>query len=123
MRPMARSLRTDDDIAAVSEYVAGLPAQRPVAALSGGDAAKGAGAYAVCTACHGADGQGIQAMNAPGLTGLADWYLLSQLHKFKDGQRGAHEKDTTGATMRPMAMTLADEQAMLDVIAHIQTLP
>jgi hypothetical protein len=28
----------------------------------------------------------------------------------------------TGATMRPMSMTLADEQAMKNVVAHINTL-
>jgi len=123
MRPMARSLRTNEDVAAVALYVSGLPAERPAAALSGGDAAKGAAAYAVCTACHGADGKGNMALNAPALTGHADWYILAQLHKFKNGQRGADPRDTSGATMRPMAMTLVDEQAMLDVIAHIQTLP
>jgi cytochrome c553 len=124
MRPMARSLRSEDDVAAVSDYVAGLPGVEPASTLSGGgDAAKGAGGYALCSACHGADGKGNQAMNAPGLTGQSDWYMLAQLNKFKSGQRGADPRDTTGATMRPMAMTLADEQAMLDVIAHIQTLP
>ncbi len=123
MRPMARSLRTAEDVAAVSDYVAGLPAVEPASALTGGDATKGAAAYAVCTACHGADGKGNKALNAPALTGHADWYMLTQLQKFKSGQRGADPRDTSGATMRPMAMTLADEQAMLDVIAHIQTLP
>ena len=30
--------------------------------------------------------------------------------------------DKTGALMRPMANTLADDQAMIDVIAYIMTL-
>ncbi len=123
MRPMARSLRTEADVAAVAEFVSGLPASKPAAVLSGGDATKGAAGYAVCTACHGADGKGNKALNAPGLTGQSDWYMLAQLEKFKNGQRGADPRDTSGATMRPMAMSLADDQAMLDVIAHIQTLP
>ena len=47
---------------------------------------------------------------------------MSQIKKFKSGVRGAHPKDVTGAQMRPMAMTLADEQAMKNVVAHIATL-
>jgi hypothetical protein len=30
--------------------------------------------------------------------------------------------DTTGAQMRPMAMTLANDQAVADVVAYIKTL-
>jgi cytochrome c553 len=36
--------------------------------------------------------------------------------------RGTNPADTSGALMRPMAQTLADEQAMKDVIAYIMTL-
>jgi cytochrome c553 len=61
-------------------------------------------------------------MNAPPIAGASDWYLLAQLKKFKAGVRGANPADVTGGTMRPMAMTLADEQAMKNVIAHISTL-
>jgi cytochrome c553 len=123
MRPMARSLRTDEDVLAVALFVSEMTPVRPASALHGGDAAKGAAAYAVCSACHGADGKGNPTLNAPTLTGLSDWYMLAQLHKYKDGLRGVDPRDATGATMRPMAMTLVNEQAMLDVIAHIQTLP
>jgi len=75
-----------------------------------------------CAACHGADGKGNVQMNAPPLAGQHDWYLLAQLKKFKAGHRGLNPKDVTGGQMRPMAMTLADEQAMKNVVAHIQTL-
>ena len=44
------------------------------------------------------------------------------LNKFKKGIRGTNPRDTTGATMRPMSMILADEQAMKNVVAHISTL-
>jgi hypothetical protein len=44
------------------------------------------------------------------------------MHNFRSGIRGTNAKDTTGALMRPMSMTLADEQAILDVIAYITTL-
>ncbi len=121
MRPMALTLGTDTDITAVARYVASLTPTRPAATL-GGDAANGAKLFATCTACHQADGKGNEALGAPPLTQTHDWYLLTQLKKFKGKDRGATAGDTYGAQMLPMAAGLADEQAMKDVIAHIQTL-
>ena len=79
--------------------------------------------YAVCAACHGAQGEGNPALNAPKLAGQGDWYLKRQLQHFKSGARGAHEKDTFGKMMAPMAATLADEAAIDNVVAYIKTLP
>ena len=53
---------------------------------------------------------------------MDDWYLRSQLGKFRSGVRGANPKDVTGLQMRPMAMTLKDDKAVSDVVAHIATL-
>ncbi len=90
-------------------------------AMAAGDAEKGKALYATCTACHGAEGKGQEALNAPNLTGLQEWYFVRQLANFKAGIRGADPKDIYGAQMRPMSMTLADEQAMKDVYAYIQS--
>jgi cytochrome c553 len=122
MRPMSRQLMNEAELTTVAAYVAGLPRAPSAKTLAGGDATAGAAAFATCTACHGPTGQGNQALNAPPLVGQADWYLLAQLKKFKAGIRGANPKDASGATMRPMAMTLADEQAMHNVLAHVATL-
>lgn len=122
MRPMSRQMMDDQEIKAVLTYVSQLPAKNQAKTLEGGDAAAGAQSYATCTACHGPDGKGNQALNAPPITGQHDWYLASQIKKFKSGIRGTHPKDVTGAQMRPMAMTLADEQAIKNVVAHIGTL-
>jgi cytochrome c oxidase subunit 2 len=124
MRPMALSLRTEhgDDLKDVAAYVASLPAHKPAASLSGGDAARGVAHYAVCQACHGAAGEGVQATNGPPLAFQNDWYLLSSLARFKSGVRGSSPNDPNGAVMRGMAAILADEQAMKDVIAHITSL-
>jgi cytochrome c553 len=121
MRPMSRQLMTLDEVRVVSEYVSQLPLQKAAPSVTG-DAVAGAATWNTCLACHGADGKGNQAVNAPPLAGQNDWYLLTQLKKFKAGIRGTNAYDTSGATMRPMSLTLVDEQAMKNVVAHINTL-
>lgn len=123
MRPMSMWIPSDEDVANVAEYVASLPVVEPEPVLEGGDAQHGKALYAPCTTCHGVDGGGNKALNAPPLNHASDWYLLTSLKNFKQGVRGTNPKDTTGMLMRPMSMTLADEQAMKDVIAYIVSLP
>ncbi len=87
-----------------------------------GDKVKGKTLFVTCVACHGANGEGNKALNAPKLAGQQDWYLIRQLKNFKDGIRGANPKDIYGAQMRPMAMTLPNDTAIEDVVAYITTL-
>ena len=56
------------------------------------------------------------------LAARSDWYLVTQLSNYKQGLRGADERDTFGAQMRAVAITLADDQAIHDVVAYINTL-
>ena len=86
------------------------------------DPRKGEALYVICKACHGPDGAGIRAMNAPRLKGTSDWYLLTTLEKFKAGIRGGVGSSPNSVLMRGMALSLADEQAIKDVIAYVQTL-
>lgn len=88
-----------------------------------GNAQAGAGNYAVCAACHGANGEGNQALNAPKIAGQEGWYMRQQLEYYKEGVRGAHPDDTFGAQMAPMAATLVNDQIINNVIAYIDTLP
>jgi cytochrome c553 len=123
MYPMSQWLRTEADQKAVAAYVASLPATDPTAELAErGDAARGAGYYAVCSACHGPDGGGNQGMGAPPLTGQSDWYLYSSIKKYKSAIRGSGKGDPFGAAMIGMVATLPSEAAILDVIAHIESL-
>lgn len=120
MRPMALSLTREGDIESVAEYVASLPPVYPASTLHG-NAGAGAASYQVCVACHGEDGRGQEALHAPPIVQLDDWYLFNQLRNFRTGARGAREGDIWGATMRVNSLALTDE-AMRDVIAYVQTL-
>jgi len=121
MYPMSLALKSDSDISAAAAYVASLPRTRPPVTVQG-DAAKGANSYKTCAACHGPDGNGNQALNAPSLVGSSDWYLVESLKKFKAGVRGGNTGNQNAILMRGMALSLADDQAINDVVAHIMTL-
>ena len=87
-----------------------------------GDPATGKNQYAVCASCHGQNGEGNIAMNAPRLVGLQTWYIERQLKYYQQGIRGAHKDDTFGQQMAPMAGMLANETAIRNVTAYIDTL-
>ncbi len=122
MRPMAMQLADDQAVADVSAYVATLKSATPVVTLEGGAAAAGQASYMVCLACHGAKAEGNEALKSPALAHLNDWYLKLQLENFKNKVRGANPKDSGGIQMAPMANMLADEQAILNVIAYIRSI-
>ena len=88
-----------------------------------GNAESGKALYDTCAACHGADGGGNAALNAPGLAGQSESYLTRQLWDFRDGRRGKEPGDTTGAQMLPMASVLPDGDAIASVAAFIAAMP
>ena len=118
MRPMAMVLSDENAIRQVVEYIGGLESPKPEATFQG-DLQAGQGLYATCAACHGPGGMGIQALNAPKIAGLPDWYLARQLNGFKNGHRGENTRDVYGQQMRPMAMALTDQEAVNNVTAYI----
>jgi cytochrome c553 len=123
MRPMSRSLHSEEDVKLVAAFVASLPPAKDATAVEGGDAQRGSSTYqTLCAQCHGADGKGNQALNAPPLRSLNHWYLVSALERYKAGIRGTDPANPNGPLMRGMAMALADDQAIRDVVAYISTL-
>ena len=87
-----------------------------------GDIEKGKETYAVCAYCHGQQGEGIKAMNAPRMAGMTDWYLERQLQNFKKGIRGQHPEDYYGKQMGFMARILQDDKKIRDLVAYMNTL-
>jgi len=75
-----------------------------------------------CAVCHGEAAQGDEALGSPKLTDLSDWYMERQLLYFRDGLRGADTRDLFGMQMATFARSLADEQAIADVVAYIKSL-
>lgn len=120
MRPVAERM-DDATIQAVATYVRTFEAQPPPRTVSG-NTQEGRKLYAACAACHGAKAEGNRELEAPALAGQTDWYLVTQLERFRSGQRGATPADTQGATMRAAVNALPDDKAITNVVAYINTL-
>lgn len=118
-----RSLVVVDDQASYDAWIETLPTFAETMAAVPGDPVAGAPLYAACGACHGGQGEGIQVLNSPKLSGQEDWYLKRQIMNYKNGRRGVHQDDLFGGQMAPFVATLFDETAIDNVIAYIGTLP
>ena len=120
MSAISRSLK-ENDIAAISEYYAGLDFDGYRGTLSG-DNAKGKQLYANCAACHGEKGEGNLDLSAPKLAGQADWYILRSLMTYKAGGRGYAKDDTLGQQMVQAAQSVESEADAKDIAAYIGSL-
>lgn len=90
------------------------------AAIVEGDAEKGKILAKACIVCHGEDFSGHAAERAPSLSQLSDWYLQSQMQKFKQGIRGADVNDSDGYAMNILMQDYSTQQ-MADLAAYIRT--
>ncbi|WP_185265790.1 c-type cytochrome [Halopseudomonas xiamenensis] len=77
-----------------------------------GDAAAGQGKVALCTACHGADGNSAMP-NWPKLAGQGERYLIKQMTDIKEGTRPVPEM--TGM------LDSFNEQDLADIAAHFSS--
>ena len=121
MGPVGMRVKHEGTLAAAVDYIGTLKSKRPAPTVTG-DVARGKTLYVNCSSCHGAKGEGNQALNAPALAARSDWYMVVQLVNFQKGLRGADERDVYGAQMRAIVATLPDEKAITDVVAYINTL-
>ena len=82
-------------------WLAGYPTYADTLNRKAGDANLGRAQYGVCAACHGQNGEGLQALNAPKLSGQSEWYLRNQIRAYQNGfprgPRRRHLWQTNGA--------------------------
>ena len=73
--------------------------------------------------CHRFNGEGEIVFGSAPLVGLQDWYLASQLRKFKDGRRGAEKNDANGQKMVHVTASFIEGEEMIQsVSAYIMKL-
>lgn len=62
-----------------------------------------------CLVCHGSNAQGNEAISAPNLAILPDWYLSAQLQAFQSGWRGHQTTDAYSKEMMAVAQSMSPE--------------
>jgi cytochrome c553 len=122
MQAMARQMKTDMERAAVASHVASLPRVVSPAAIHAGDPTAVQALYVTCSTCHGMKGEGNEAVKAPPLAGMDDWYIAAQITKFKEGVRGSAQGDAFGTVMRTIVAPLTPELAN-QMAAYVHALP
>ena len=99
--------------------VAGACDLRPAPGIARGELI-----FDTCSPCHGDDGAGDETLGAPAIAGASDWYLASQLDRFRDGDRGYHYQDAEGLRMRPMSRALIPAEGDVEsVVEFVVSLP
>jgi len=84
---------------------------------------RGKDLFRLCAVCHGENAAGNEAVGAPSIAGMPQWYLEAQLKQFRDGNRGTHFDDIMGMRMRPMARSLMQEGDVVAVAAYVAAMP
>lgn len=106
----------------VAGYIKSLKLIPTTVTIEGGDPEKGAELFRErCMECHRYNGRGEPAFRSGQLIGLQDWYIISQLKKFRDGLRGGDEDDIDGAKMHRITERIPDDY-FLHLTAHIAEL-
>jgi cytochrome c553 len=121
MGPVGLRVKQEGTLADAVLFVGALAPAKPAPTIAG-DVKRGKRLFAACSGCHGAKAEGNPKLQAPALAARSDWYLVTQLRNFRDGVRGADDRDTYGAQMRAIVASLPDAKAITDVVAYIDTL-
>ncbi len=121
MAPLSKMLDGDKAIEDLAAHLSGLKGKTVHELI--GNKVTGKRLYKeLCISCHGDRAQGNLIFKAPKLTGMNDWYIYSQLKKFKSNVRGAHHKDIGGAQMQAVAKMIPTTVAMKDISVYISTI-
>jgi cytochrome c oxidase subunit 2 len=119
MVSMATLLPDDAAVLEVARHASSLP---PSASTTRREAGKPLPpAFGTCAACHGAAGEGSDALQAPRLAGQRAAYLLRQFRHFKSGLRGADPGDVPGARMLAMARAVRDDATLAELMQALES--
>jgi len=111
-------IKTDADLTALADYF-GKQKPKPSLRVVRGDIATGRALYATrCASCHGTKGEGRRELNSPPVNVQEDWFLIDQLRKYANSQRGVHPGDAGGVMMKAAAANLSPND-LRNVVAYI----
>jgi cytochrome c553 len=117
---------TESQLEAVVAHITKMPRTLPADIekdTQNADAANGQMLFQErCMECHRYNATGEIAFGSPPLVGQQAWYIMAQIEKFKNGQRGTVKGDVNGAKMVLASNFIEDEQMLRDVTAYILSL-
>ena len=112
-------LADDNAVRNVAAYITTFE-DTPAAPTITGDVDNGYDIYdRNCAACHLDGGEGTWYTDAPKLTGMSDWYFVTQIQNFRSGIRGLHPEDDFGEQMVSMATAMSGVEEIEDVAAYL----
>ena len=76
----------------------------------------------VCSFCHGVQGQGGPALDAPALAGMEAWYTERQLHNFRNRIRGTHYEDVPGVQMSIVSGMVRNDATIKNIAQYIENM-
>ena len=93
----------------MSGYIESLKLIPTKVTFKGGNPKRGAELYRdLCMECHRFNGRGELAFRSSQPIGLQDWYIVSQLKKYRAGLRGAEKEDLDGIKMLRITNQMTD---------------
>ena len=118
MRAIAKSL-DKPKMEAVARYVSTLKRVQPTPTITV-DIQKGRELFAErCMECHRYNAEGEFTFGSPPLMGLQDWYLRSQIMKFRSGLRGVEKADPYGTKMSFSSGFIEDEEMLNSLVSYL----
>jgi cytochrome c oxidase subunit 2 len=102
---------SDENIAALAVFVSEMAVPKLMLSAEGDafNPFKARGVYSGCSSCHGAKGDGNEALGAPRISQQYPSYLKRQLLNFRAGVRGDHKDDVLGQQMKLLATQIPSE--------------
>jgi cytochrome c553 len=111
-------LKNPQELADIAAYVASLPRPWPPSFGNGNFVSLGGRVYLTkCSSCHGATGQGSDAMKMPRVVGQHFAYTVRQLQDAADGRR---PNMTSTHTAMVRGMSFDEIQGVADYLARIK---
>jgi cytochrome c553 len=103
---------SDEDIGTLAVFVSKMTVPKLVLAAQSDafNPFKARGVYSGCSSCHGAKGNGNDALGAPRISQQYPSYLKRQLLNFRAGIRGDHKDDVLGQQMKLLATQIPSEE-------------
>jgi len=112
---------SEQEIEAIAEWIASTDSPKPTPSVTA-NPHEGKQLYQTCAACHGPDGHGNKVLGAPNISGLNDWYILTQLNHFRSGLRGVEKEDIYGQQMKAASAVVTSEEDAANLAAYINQL-